>query len=134
MAHEHCTPYLARVQGSRTCKVDMELGRADLLEVKLPVKQCCSSVKERNEWKVVAGEDAKEIRESRQPFEDAIEEKRNRLSSNAFSYNKIIHLKDLPLGPYNVMAMREIDANTIWREVRNVNNNRPRWNARTLLF
>ena len=114
VAHENCTPYLAHVKGSKTCKVDMELCRADLLAIKLPVKQCNTlKGKEKNEqWKDVAGEAAKEIRESRKPFEDAITEKRKRLQildnySNAFSSNKIIYLKNLPLGPYNVMAMRE---------------------------
>lgn len=115
MAHEHCTPYLARVQGNKNCKVDMQLCRGDILDVKLPEKQRRATESERKEqcqWKDMAEEAAKEIRESRKPFEDAITEKRERLHlldnyCNAFSYNKIIHLKDLPLGSYNIMAMRE---------------------------
>ena len=60
----------------------------------------------------MAREVANDIRESRKPFEDAIAEKQNKLQlldnySSAFSNNKIIHLKNLPLGSYNVMAMRE---------------------------
>ena len=65
--------------------------------------RCCSKVAR----KVV-----NDVRESRKPFEDAIAEKQNKLHlldnySSAFSNNKIIHLKSLPLGSYNVMAMRE---------------------------
>ncbi|CAB3978718.1 Hypothetical predicted protein [Paramuricea clavata] len=91
----------------------MELCKADVLDVKLPIKQRSIPVKEQNvQWKDVAGKEAKEIRESQKPFEDAIAEKRNRLRlldnySSAFSNNKIIHLKDLPLVSYNVIAMRE---------------------------
>ena len=60
----------------------------------------------------MAREVANDIRESRKPFEDAIAEKQNKLQlldnySSAFSNNKIIHPKNLPLGSYNVMAMRE---------------------------
>ena len=111
--HENCAPYLTHVKANGNCKVDKKLCRADVLEVKLPIKQRTSITgKERNvQWEDVAGEAAKEIRESRTPFEDAIE-KRNRLQlldnySSAFSNNKIIHLKDLTLGSYNVMAIRE---------------------------
>jgi hypothetical protein len=111
--HENCAPYLSHVQANGNCKVDMELCRTDVLDVKLPIKQSSIPEKGQNmQWKDVAGEAAKEIRESRKPFEDAIAEKRNRLRlldnyNSAFSNNKIIHLKDLPLGSYNVMAMRE---------------------------
>ena len=111
--HEHCAPYLAHVQGNRNCKVDMKLCRADILHVKLPAKERSAPEKERNEhWKDIASKAAKEIRESRKTFEDAIAEKQNKLQlldkySSAFSNNKIIHLKNLHLGPYNIMAMRE---------------------------
>ena len=111
--HEHCAPYLAHVQGNKNCKVDMKLCRADILDVKLPAKERSASGKERNEhWKDIASKAAKEIRESRKPFEDAIAEKQNKLQllekySSAFFNNKVIQLKNLPLGSYNVMAMRE---------------------------
>ena len=61
----------------------MELCRADLLTIKLPVKQCNTvEGKEQNErWKDVTGETAKEIPKSRKPFEDAIAEKQNKLRS-----------------------------------------------------
>ena len=91
----------------------MKLCRADILDVKLPAKERSSPEKERNEnWKDIASKAAKEIRESGKPFEDAIAEKQNNLQfldkySSAFSNNKIIHLKNLPLGSYNIMAMRE---------------------------
>ena len=39
VAHENCIPYLAHVKGSKTCKVDMKLCRADILDVKLPAKE-----------------------------------------------------------------------------------------------
>ena len=113
VAHENCIPYLANVKGSKTCKVDMKLCRADILNVKLPAKKRSALEKERNEqWKDIASKAAKEIRESRKPFEDAIAEKQNKLQlldkySSTFSNNKIIHLKNLSLGPYNIMAMRE---------------------------
>ena len=87
--------------------------RADILDVKLPAKERSAPEKERNEhWKDNASKAAKEIRESRKPFEDAIAEKQNKLRlldkySSAFSSNKIIRLKNLPLGPYHIMAMRE---------------------------
>ena len=66
----------------------------------------------KQQWEKLVRDVANDIRESRKPFEDAIAEKRNRLQllenySSAFSHNKIIHLKNLPLGPYNIMAMRE---------------------------
>ena len=114
VAHENCIPYLANVRGSKTCKVDMKLCRADILNVKL--KKRSAPEKERNEhWKDIASKaesKAKEIRESRKPFEDAIAEKQNKLQlldkySSAFSNNKINHLKNLSFGPYNIMAMRE---------------------------
>ena len=46
------------------------------------------------------------------PFEDPIAEKQHKLQllhnySSAFSNHKVIQLKNLPLGPYNIMAMRE---------------------------
>ena len=91
----------------------MKLCRADTLDVKLPAKERSSSEKEHFEhWNDIASKAAKEIRESRKPFEDAIAEKQDKLQllnnySSAFSNNKIIQLKDLPLGSYNVMAMRE---------------------------
>ena len=34
--HEHCTPYLAHVKANPDCKVDMELFRTDMLDVKIP--------------------------------------------------------------------------------------------------
>ena len=113
VAHENCIPYLAHVKGSKTCKVGMKLCRADILDVKLPAKERSAPEKERNEhWKDIASKAAKEIRESRKPFEDAIAEKQSKLQllenySSAFSNNTVIHLKNLPLGPYNIMAMRE---------------------------
>ena len=109
--HEYCTPYLAHVQGNKNSKVDIKLCRADILDVKLHVKERSMPEKERNEyWKDIASEAAKEIRKSRKPFEHAIAAKRKRLQllenySSAFPQNKIIHLKDLPLRSYNVMAM-----------------------------
>jgi hypothetical protein len=111
--HENCTPYLAHVKGSKTSKIDMELCSADILDIKLPILHRNTPEKEQKEqWKNIVGQAAKEIRESRQPFEDAIAEKRNQLQlldnySSAFSDNKIIRLKDLPFGSYNVMAVRE---------------------------
>ena len=72
--HEHCAPYLAHVQGNKNCKVDMKLCRADILDVKLPAKERSAPEKERNEhWKDIASKAAKEIRESRKPFEDLTE-------------------------------------------------------------
>lgn len=93
----------------------MELCRADNLHVKLPTagKQYRANEREQNEnWKELAGDAAKEIRENRKPFEDGIADKRNRLQlldnySCAFSNNKIIHVKDLLQGSYNVIALRE---------------------------
>jgi hypothetical protein len=111
--HENITPYLAHVKGNKTSKIDMELCRADTLDIKLPILHRNTPEKEQKEqWKNVVWQAAKEIRESRQPFEDAIAEKRNQLQlldncSSAFSDNKIIRLKDLPFGSYNVMAVRE---------------------------
>ena len=63
--------------------------------------------------------EVEEIQESRKPFEDAIAEKQKKLRllnnyCKAFSNNKITHLKKLPLGPYNIMAMRE--AQTLFGE------------------
>jgi hypothetical protein len=34
--HGHCTHSFAHVQGNKNCKVDMELFRTDILDVKLP--------------------------------------------------------------------------------------------------
>ncbi len=79
--HENCIPHLAQVQGNKYCKVDMELCRADILEVKLPTtsKQRRANEKERNEQrKDIAGEATTAIQESRKTSEDAIAEKRNR--------------------------------------------------------
>ena len=104
--HEHCVPYLAHVQGSKTCKVDMKLCRTNILEVKLPAKQHSTLEKERDDqWKELIEETAKEIQESRKPFEDAIAEKQSKLQlledySRSFSNNKVIHFKNLPSGPY----------------------------------
>ena len=95
VAHENCIPYVAHVKGSKTCKVDMKLCRADILDVKLPAKERSAPEKERNEhWKDIASKATKEIRESRKPFEDAMAEKQNKLQfldnySSAFSNNKI---------------------------------------------
>ena len=91
----------------------MKLCRVDILGVKLPAKERSAPEEERNEhWKDIASKAAKEIREIRKHFEDAIAEKQNKLQlldkySSTFSNNKVIHLKNLPLGPYNIMAMRE---------------------------
>ena len=115
--HERCTPYLAHVKANPNCKVDMELFRVDILDVKIPEssgsrKGGAVKSERKQQWEKVAREIANDIRESRKPFEDAIAEKQNKLQlldnySSAFSNNKIIHLKNLPLGSYNVMAMRE---------------------------
>ena len=91
----------------------MKLCRADILDVKLTAKERSAPEKERNEqWKDIASKAAKEIRKSRKPFKDAIAEKQNKLQfldkyNSAFSNNKVIQLKNLPLGSYNVMAMRD---------------------------
>ena len=54
----------------------MKLCRMNILEVKLPIKQHSTLGKERNDqWKELIEETAKEILESRKPFEDAIAEK-----------------------------------------------------------
>ena len=115
--HERCTPYLAHVKANPNCKVDMELFRVDILDVKIPEssgsrKGGAVKSERKQQWEKVAREVANDIRESRKPFEDAIAEKQNKLQlldnySSAFSNNKIIHLKNLPLGSYNVMAIRE---------------------------
>ena len=117
VSHERCTPYLAHVKANPNCKVDMELFRVDILDVKIPEssgsrKGGAVKSERKQQWEKVAREVANDIRESRKPFEDAIAEKQNKLQlldnySSAFSNNKIIHLKNLPLGSYNVMAMRE---------------------------
>ena len=115
--HERCTPYLAHVKANPNCKVDMELFRVDILDVKIPEssgsrKGGAVKSERKQQWEKVAREVANDIRKSRKPFEDAIAEKQKKLQlldnySSAFSNNKIIHLKNLPLGSYNVMAMRE---------------------------
>ena len=115
--HERCTPYLAHVKANPNSKVDMELFRVDILDVKIPEssgsrKGGAVKSERKQQWEKVAREVANDIRESRKPFEDAIAEKQKKLQlldnySRAFSNNKIIHLKNLPLGSYNVMAMRE---------------------------
>ena len=112
--HEHCTPYLAHVKANPNCKVDMELFRMDMLDVKIPEssgskKRKATDSERKEQW---SREAANDIQESRKPFEDAITNKWNKLSlldnyCNAFSDNQIIQLKDLPLGSYNVMALRE---------------------------
>ena len=85
----------------------MELFRVDILDVKIPEstgsrKGGAVKSERKQHWEKVALEVANDIRESRKPFEDAIAEKQNKLQlldnySSAFS-NKIIHLKNLPLG------------------------------------
>ena len=75
-------------------------------------KDSAAKSKRKQQWEKVAREVGKDTQENREPFEDAIAEKQNKLQlldnySSAFSNNKIIQLKDLPLGSYNVMAMRE---------------------------
>ena len=53
---------------------EIELNRTDILSVKVP--QQCPTKKEQNEqWKGMAEEAAREIRERRKPIEDAIVEK-----------------------------------------------------------
>ena len=116
--HEHCVPYLAHVKGSKKCKPDMELCKVDILDVKVPntttSKQPRVSTNLRNEkYKSIANEAAIKIQECRQPFEAVIAEKQKKLQlldnySSVFSDNQIIHLKDFPIGSYNVMAVREI--------------------------
>ena len=106
--HEHCTPYLAHVKANPNCKVNMELFRADILDIKIPESSGCrkdgaAKSERKKQWGKVTREVAKEIQESRKPFEDVIAEKQNKLQllgnySSAFSNNKIIQLKDLPLG------------------------------------
>ena len=93
----------------------MELCRTEVLTIKLPVKHRQG----KKLWKHGVGEAAKEIQESRKPFEDAVAEKQKKLRlinnyCKAFPDNKITHLKKLPLGPYNIMAMRE--AQTLFGE------------------
>ena len=95
----------------------MELFRVDILDVKIPESSGSKNggavkSERKQHWEKVAREVANDIRESLKPFEGAIAEKQNKLLlldyySSAFSNNKIIHLKNLPLGSYNVMAMRE---------------------------
>jgi hypothetical protein len=85
-----------------------------MLDVKIPEssgskKRKATDSERKEQW---SREAANDIQESRKPFEDAITKKWNKLSlldnyCNAFSDNQIIQLKDLPLGSYNVMAMRE---------------------------
>ena len=53
VAHENCIPYPARVKGSKTCKVDMKLCRADILDVKLPAKKRSAPEKERKHEKSI---------------------------------------------------------------------------------
>ena len=115
--HERCTPYLAHVKANPNSKDDVELFQVDIQDVKILESSGCrkdGAIKsERKQlYKKVALEVANDIRESRKPFEEAIAEKQNKLQlldtySSAFSSNKIIHLKNLPLGPYHIMAMRE---------------------------
>lgn len=114
--HEYCTPYLAHVQGNKNCKVDMKLCKADILEVKLPERiskrrRACDEIR-KEQWKNITAEAAIQIQECRKPFEVAIAEKQKAMQlldnySSVFSDNAVIPLKDLPLGSYNVMAMRE---------------------------
>ena len=75
-------------------------------------KDGAAKSKRKQQWEKVAREVGNDTQENRKPFEDAIAEKQNKLQlldnySGAFSNNKIMQLKDLPLGSYNVMAMRE---------------------------
>ena len=110
MAHEHCTRYLARVQGNKNCKVDMHLLRVDILEVKLPVNcKATQYPRERTKRTVERGSRRSSEGDTKIPFEDVIAEKRNRLwlldNYNSPFADKIIHSKELPLGSYNAMIM-----------------------------
>ena len=58
---------------------------------------------------------AESIQEARKPFEEAMTDRKERLEqlehySSVYSNNAIIPLKDLPRGAYNVMALRETQA------------------------
>ena len=100
--HEHCAPCLAHVKANPNGKVDMELFRVDMLDVKIPEssgsrKGGAVKSERKQHWEKAAREVANNIRESPKPFEDAIAEKQNRLQllenySSAFADNKIIHL------------------------------------------
>ena len=65
--HERCTPYLTHVKANSNCKVDMELFRVDILDVKIPESSGCrkdgAAKSERNQhWEKVACEVANDFR------------------------------------------------------------------------
>ena len=118
LPHEHCAPYLSHVKGNKNSKVDVLLTKADqCLSLKLPGSKTNTErrVKEdtrRGRLESFTKEAMLSIIESRRPFEQAIAEKKSKLElldsyTSVFSDNKVAPLKDLPLGVYNVMAMRE---------------------------
>ena len=91
----------------------MEWARVEGFEAKVPSpnKLTRTAVGNTQEGDI-AKEAVEHIQECRKPFEDAIVEKKSKLNlfadySSVFSDNKIIQLKELHLGSYNDMAMRE---------------------------
>ena len=116
--HDHCVPYVAHVKGTKNSKVDVGLTRADQCQsLKLPETM---TYRERRvnkdthteQLEAITKEAINSIIETRRPFEQAIAEKRSKLEildnyTSIFLGHEVIPLKDLPLGFYNVMAMRE---------------------------
>ena len=49
ISRENCIPHLAHVKANGNCKVDMELCRADILEVKLPTSRKQRRANEKDE-------------------------------------------------------------------------------------
>lgn len=115
LPHEHCTPYLAHLKGNKNSKADLQLSRAEALNVRLPDNEKPPRVTKeagREQVQSITKQAAEHIQAQRKPFEDAMAETKKKLNlldhySSVFSDNAVIPLKDFPRGSYSVMAMRE---------------------------
>ncbi len=113
--HENCIPYMASKTSNKRSKPKGTLHRADMIEVHLPSEESSESAKDtkRHLVRQICGEEATRLGEVRKQIESDMREKKEKLKeldkySKVFSANKVVPLKALEKGTYNVMSIREV--------------------------
>ena len=111
--HENCIPYLSRQPANKRSKPNGVLHRVETLEVHLPSAENVIKNTKIDLTQKVCGEEATRISEVKRQIENEMQQKREKLEeldkySQVFSSNKVVPLKTLHKGTYDIMAIREV--------------------------
>ena len=112
--HENCIPVLPNQAANKRSKPNGVLHRGEIIEVHLPCVEKATEDTKIELMQKLCGEKATRISEMKSQIEKEMRLKREKLEEldnyfHIFSSKKVVPLKSLSKGTYNVMAIREVE-------------------------